>query len=163
MPTVPEDSISAATSAFPTKALVVVFAINAIALTVHFTSPLRLITVLTACIDEAVDIYIEAHGLGLISTADTKTLHNLQLEVSAIVEQTLRNSFSWSAILRDFFQGRSFTLLRCILDVKRFETHIKILKESQLRTEGTLHPRAILLRRRGLCSRSGGDQSQCRA
>ncbi|KAF7342020.1 hypothetical protein MVEN_01789300 [Mycena venus] len=163
MPKVPEDPIFAAASALPTKALVVVFVITAIALTVHFMSPLRLITVLTACIDEAEELYIEAQGLGLLSTADTETLYNLQLGVSTIIEQTLRNSLSWSGVLRDFLQGRSFVLLRCILEVKRFETRIKILKESQLRTEGTLHPRAIFLRRRGLCSRSGCDQSQRRA
>jgi len=88
---------------------------------------------------------------------------SLQLKVSAIVEETLQNSLSWRTALRAFLGGRTFTLLRCIREVQRFETRIKILKESELRTEINLNSRAILLRRRGVGQRYGGRQSQALA
>ncbi|KAJ7819003.1 hypothetical protein B0H13DRAFT_2378580 [Mycena leptocephala] len=87
---------------------------------------------------------------GLFSASDVNTaeiLSTLQLKVSKIREASLRNSLSHSGTLRQFFAGHTFTLLRCIREVRVLETHIEILKESQLRDDN-LHPSTIQRRTR---------------
>ncbi|KAF7324298.1 hypothetical protein MVEN_02650300 [Mycena venus] len=125
---------------------------------IHLILPLRLTSVLKAAIDAAWEAYIEAHEMGLISANESDMLHILQLQVFAINEETLRNSLSWWAALHDFLRGRPFVLLRCICEVRTFETHMKILKESHFRNESNLNPRAVFLRRRG--TGTGGIHSR---
>ncbi|KAF7341995.1 hypothetical protein MVEN_01786600 [Mycena venus] len=150
MPAFVEDPISSLASVLPTNTLVVGLAFGVIAMVVRYMSPLRLTILLKATIDDAWEAYIEAHEMGLISANETETLHILQLQVFAISEETLRNSLSRWAPPRDFLRGRLFVLLRCICEVRTFETHMKILKESHLRNESSLNPRAVFLRRRGV-------------
>ncbi|KAF7342031.1 hypothetical protein MVEN_01790400 [Mycena venus] len=159
MPVISEEHISTLTSALPTKVFVALVVVTVAATVIYHMSPLRLVGVLITAIDKAEETYVDAHGMGLLHAAETEMLNILQLKVSAIVEETLYNSLSWQSALREFLQGRTFTLLRCISEVQMFETRIKISKESQLRSESNLNPRAIFLRRRGLGSRYGGGQS----
>jgi hypothetical protein len=55
---------------------------------------------------------------------------SLRVNASIIIEDTLRNSLSWRTAVRDFLCGRALTLLRCIREVQRFETHIKVCMSS---------------------------------
>ncbi|KAJ7931625.1 hypothetical protein B0H13DRAFT_2308345 [Mycena leptocephala] len=122
---------------------------------VHYASPLRLTRVLVTAIANLEKIYLEALETGLLSASDSDTaemLSTLQLKVSKIRETSLRNSLSHSGTVREFFGGRTFSLLGCIREVRALETHIEILKENQLR-EDSSHPllnrvRAVSLRRR---------------
>ncbi|KAJ7814991.1 hypothetical protein B0H13DRAFT_2381344 [Mycena leptocephala] len=121
---------------------------------IHYASPLRLTRVLVTAIANVEKIYLEALETGLLSVSDIDTaemLSTLQLKVSKIRETSLRNS-SHSGTVREFFGGRTFSLLGCIREVRALETHIEILKENQLR-EDSSHPllnraRAVSLRRR---------------
>ncbi|KAJ7846411.1 hypothetical protein B0H14DRAFT_2584236 [Mycena olivaceomarginata] len=154
MAVITEQPISTLTSILPTKLLIAFLVIAGTTMTIYSMLPLRLADTLITLIAEAEETYIEAHRMGILSAADTEMLAILQLEVSTVTESALRSSLSWRAALRDFLHGRTFTLLWWIREVKQFETHIKlwpqILKESQLRTEINLNPRAVFLRRRGM-------------
>ncbi|KAJ7846636.1 hypothetical protein B0H13DRAFT_2362875 [Mycena leptocephala] len=133
----------------------VVFMLVVVAGIVHYASPPRLTRVLVTAIANLEKTYLEALETGLLYASDIDTaemLSSLQLKVSKIREGSLRNSLSHSGTLREFFRGHTFTLLRCIREVRVLETHIEILKESQLR-ENSLYPfanrtRAVCLRRR---------------
>ncbi|KAJ7814119.1 hypothetical protein B0H14DRAFT_2850909 [Mycena olivaceomarginata] len=150
MPILAQEPVSALTPDLPTTASVVVLVVAVIAIVSRYMSPLRLTTILIAVLADAEETYMEAHGLGTLLAAETNALYILQLKVSAIIEETLHNSLSWRASIGDFLRGRTFTLLLCIQEVQVFETRIKMLKESQLRTESNSNPRAIIfLRRRG--------------
>ncbi|KAJ7917599.1 hypothetical protein B0H13DRAFT_2322346 [Mycena leptocephala] len=135
----------------------VVFMLVVAAGIVHYASPPRLTRVLVTAISNVEKTYLDALETGLLSASDIDTaemLSTLQLNVSKIREASLRNSLSHSGTLREFFGGRTFTLLRCIHEVRVLEIHIEILKEAQLR-EDSLHPfanctRAVSLRRRRL-------------
>ncbi|KAJ7803043.1 hypothetical protein B0H13DRAFT_1931577 [Mycena leptocephala] len=112
---------------------------------VHYASPPRLTRVLVTAIASVEQIYLDALELGVLSASDIDTaemLSTLQLKVSKILETSLRNSLSHSGTLREFFGGRTFTLLRFIREVRVLETHIEILKENQLH-EDNLHPYVI--------------------
>jgi hypothetical protein len=113
---------------------------------VHYTSPPCLTRVLITAIANVEEIYLEALETGLLSASDIDTaemlstyvdplfprrciyLHagRLQLKVSKIREASLRNSLSHSGTLREFFGGRTFTLLRCIREVRVLEIHIEV-------------------------------------
>ncbi|KAF7341998.1 hypothetical protein MVEN_01786900 [Mycena venus] len=157
-----EDSISLLASALPAKLLIAAIVTAVVAAIIYYMLPLRLIGTLVAAIDEAEETYVEAHESGLVtgSAAETEILYRLQVKVSTTIEDTLRNSLSWHAALHDFLLGRTFTLLRCIREVQRFETRIKILKEYDLRAERNSSSRAIFLRRRGAGPRQQGSQSR---
>ncbi|KAJ7917592.1 hypothetical protein B0H13DRAFT_2322339 [Mycena leptocephala] len=122
---------------------------------VHYASPLCLTRVLVAAIADVEKIYLEALETGLLSLSDVDTremLYTLQLTVSEIREASLRNSLSIRSTLLDFIKGHTFTLLRCIREVRALGIRIEILKEIQL-GQDNLHPfanraRAISLRRR---------------
>ncbi|KAJ7326337.1 hypothetical protein DFH08DRAFT_1027308 [Mycena albidolilacea] len=150
MAVITEQSVSTLTSMLPAKLLIAFLVIAGTTMIIYSMLPLRLADTLITLIAEAEETYIEAHRMGILSTANTEMLAILQLEVSTVTESTLRNSLSWRAALRDFLHGRTFTLLWWICEVKQFETHIKILKESQLRTEINLNPRAVFLQRCGM-------------
>ncbi|KAF7324297.1 hypothetical protein MVEN_02650200 [Mycena venus] len=158
MPLASENPVSSLASALPQNALVVILGVGIITMIVHYMSPLHLTIHLKAAIDHAWEAYIEAHEMGLVSANETETLHLLQLQVFSISEETLRNSLSRWAALHDFLRGRTFVLLRCICEVRTFEMHMKILKESHLRNESNLNPRAVFLRRRGVGA--GGNHSR---
>ncbi|KAJ7326340.1 hypothetical protein DFH08DRAFT_885560 [Mycena albidolilacea] len=150
MPAITEQPVSALTSALPTKLLLAVFIVAAIANIIYYMLPMRLTHTLVALLAKAEETYIEAHGMCLLSAAETQMLAALQLQVATIREKSLQSSLSSRVTLRDFVHGRTFTLLRSIREVQKFETHIQILKESQLRTELISNPRGVLLRRRGV-------------
>ncbi|KAJ7931666.1 hypothetical protein B0H13DRAFT_1957094 [Mycena leptocephala] len=158
MPTIPDAPVSMlAGSALPnttTNAILAALIAPAMgAAFIHFASPLRLTGVLVAAIADAEKIYVEAQQTGLLSATETEALYTLQLKVSAIHEETLRNSLSWCTVLGDFLRGRTLSVLRCIREVKDFETRLKILKEAQLR-ERNFNPleSTVSLRRRGALS-----------
>jgi hypothetical protein len=116
----------------------------------HYASPLRLTRVLIGAITSVEKIYLEALETGLLSASDLHTVEmlstcaslpfinlihsqqpvSLQLKVSKIRETSLRNSLSHSRTLREFFAGRTFTLLCCIREVKALETHIEVFNSS---------------------------------
>ncbi|KAF8178116.1 hypothetical protein K438DRAFT_1978080 [Mycena galopus ATCC 62051] len=160
-PAVPEDTVSTAASALPTKLFAAVLVLTAIGTMICYTLPLRLTSVLLTNMKEAEKIYLEAHGLGLRSPTDTQTLDSLKLKVSHIVQETICNSDSWRATLCDFLRGRTFILLQCIYEVHCFEARIKTLKElAHLRAEGNLNTGTIPFPQleSGMCD--GGSHSQ---
>ncbi|KAJ7931627.1 hypothetical protein B0H13DRAFT_1857612 [Mycena leptocephala] len=117
----------------------VLFMLLVAASIMHYVSPLCLTRVLSAAIASVEKTYLEAFETGLLLQSDinmAEVLFTLQLKVSKIREASLRNSLSHSGILRDFFAGHTFALLRCIRE---------ILKEAQLR-EDNLHPLANRVR-----------------
>ncbi|KAJ7759135.1 hypothetical protein B0H16DRAFT_1534488 [Mycena metata] len=138
----------------------VVFAVALGLALVNYASPMRLTSVLVSEIAHAEQIYLDAFETGLLSTTETDILSALQFKVSTLREATLRDSISWVAVLCGLVQGRTLALLRCIREVRAFETHIEILKEAQLRTESnppSSPARQVLLRRR-----PAGAISRCR-
>ncbi|KAF8208363.1 hypothetical protein K438DRAFT_2013119 [Mycena galopus ATCC 62051] len=149
-PTIPdseEAAVSTAASALPIKSLVAFLVGTMAAMMIYYMLPLRLTNILLADMTETEKIYLEAHGMGLRSPADTETLDSLKLKVSSIVQETMRNSNSWRTALCDFLRGRTFILLHCIYVVHCFEARIKTLKElAHLRAEGNFDPGAIPLR-----------------
>ncbi|KAJ7803049.1 hypothetical protein B0H13DRAFT_2494769 [Mycena leptocephala] len=89
---------------------------------------MRLARVLVAAIVATEKTYLEALETGLLSASDVHTaemLPTLELKASAIREGTLRNSLSLGSTFREFFAGRTFTLLLCIREVRALETHIE--------------------------------------
>ncbi|KAJ7846392.1 hypothetical protein B0H14DRAFT_2772630, partial [Mycena olivaceomarginata] len=126
MALITEQPVSTLTSMLPTKLLIAFLVVAGTTMIIYSMLPLRLADTLIALITGAEETYIEAHGMGILSAADTEMLAILQLEVSTVTESTLRNSLSWRAALRDFLHGRTFTLLWWIREVKQFETHIKV-------------------------------------
>ncbi|KAJ7917583.1 hypothetical protein B0H13DRAFT_2322326 [Mycena leptocephala] len=105
----------------------------------HYASPSRLTRVLVAAISNVEKIYLEALETGLLSASDIDTaemLSSLQLKVSKIREASLRCSLSHSRILREFFGGHTFIVLRCISEVRALEMHIE--KPSFVKTPYTL-------------------------
>ncbi|KAF7356449.1 hypothetical protein MVEN_00978000 [Mycena venus] len=94
----------------------------------YYASPMRLTRVLVDSIAATEMIYLEAVEHGVICASDVNAaeiLSSLQFKVSAIREVTLRNSLSLRATLRDFAQGRTFEVLRCLSQVRALETHIE--------------------------------------
>ncbi|KAJ7491981.1 hypothetical protein FB451DRAFT_1551433 [Mycena latifolia] len=138
----------------PTNILLGALSLIATAYIVHYASPTRLTRVLVATIAETEKTYLEALEAGVLpkSDADTATtLTSLQIKVSSIRETTLRHSLSYRATLGAFLTGHSFTVLHCIRDVRRLETHIEILKETRLRASDPASEsamRMVLVRRR---------------
>ncbi|KAF7356439.1 hypothetical protein MVEN_00976800 [Mycena venus] len=117
---------------------------------IYYASPLRLTRVLAVAITNTEKCYLEALEMGVLLSSDVETakmLSCLQLKVSTIREGTLRSSLSTWTVLRDFFTGRSLTVLLCIWSVQELETNIEILKETQLR-KNNLNPLTVSLRRR---------------
>jgi hypothetical protein len=74
MPAMAEQPISALVSMLPIKLLVASLIVAAVAKTIYYMLPLRLTDTLIALIIEAEEIYIEAHEMGLLSTAENEML-----------------------------------------------------------------------------------------
>ncbi|KAJ6488084.1 hypothetical protein DFH09DRAFT_1209920 [Mycena vulgaris] len=154
-------SLLASESAPPTNTATsaILFAGFIFALAVHliqYASPLRLTRVLVAAIADTEHAYFEAIESGLLLKSEVYTagmMLSLQMKGSIIREASLRNSLSYGAAISEFLKGRTFTLLRCIRDAQRLQTHIEILKEAQLReldhnNDAEIATRAVSLRRR---------------
>ncbi|KAJ7696486.1 hypothetical protein B0H17DRAFT_1329168 [Mycena rosella] len=159
MVSIAENSLSLITSVPPTinmnKVLVGVVVLTVAAFTIHRASPIRLTRNLVAAIADAEKTYLEALEAG-VSNSELHTaerLSSLQLKVSTIHEATLCNSLSYRAAFCAFLKGHSLTVLYSIREVREFETHIEIMKESHLRaldphTVAEAVTRAVSLRRR---------------
>ncbi|KAJ7252668.1 hypothetical protein C8J57DRAFT_1474256 [Mycena rebaudengoi] len=107
---------------------------TATALGIHHISPTRLTRVLVTLMHETDAMYIRAVEAGLVpSDVDTEALFKLQIKVSELHEESLRNSLSTWKMLAEFLQGRSLVLYGCIRDVQDLKTQIEISKEEQLR------------------------------
>ncbi|KAJ7117783.1 hypothetical protein C8R44DRAFT_879320 [Mycena epipterygia] len=118
---------------------------------IHFASPMRLTRVLVAAIKDAEETYLEAIEAGVLSKFDIDTaamLYGLQIKVSHIRVTSLHNSLSTRQAFRGFFKGRTFTILRCIHEVRELEAHIEILKEEHLRAPNPLPLGTVSLRQR---------------
>ncbi|KAJ7252683.1 hypothetical protein C8J57DRAFT_1661850 [Mycena rebaudengoi] len=107
----------------------------ATALGIHHISPTHLTRVLVTLMHETDTSYIRAVEAGLVfSDVDADALFKLQIKVSQLHEESLRNSLSAPKMLAEFFRGRSLVLYQCIRDVQDLKTRIEISKEEQLRT-----------------------------
>ncbi|KAF7366474.1 hypothetical protein MSAN_00904400 [Mycena sanguinolenta] len=145
MPVIPDETVSAAASKLSNKLFIAFIAVTALATMIYYLWPSRLLTVLLAAMNETRKIYREAQEMGLSVQTE---MDSLRRKVSSVVEETRYNSGSWPTALCDFICGRTFSLLHCIYEVKRFGTHIKMLKDiAQLRTESNLPPWTIPQRR----------------
>ncbi|KAJ7491959.1 hypothetical protein FB451DRAFT_1165158 [Mycena latifolia] len=140
MSSISETSLSLITSTPTTSAMAKIFVtaliLSSTAYILHCASPMRLTRVLVTAIAAAERAYLEAVEDAMITKYDVHiaaTLTRLQLKVSELREETLRNSLSYRVSFCEFFKGRTFTVLRSIQDVRRLETHIEILKEGRLR------------------------------
>ncbi|KAJ7252642.1 hypothetical protein C8J57DRAFT_1722849 [Mycena rebaudengoi] len=111
----------------------------AIACMIHRIWPMRLTYVLVALMKETEKLYYDAVEAGELprDAGTEEELLGLQKKVSEIRLDSLRNSLSNWTTLGDFFQGRSITLLQCRDEIQRFNTHLEILKETQMRTHLT--------------------------
>ncbi|KAJ7117798.1 hypothetical protein C8R44DRAFT_791443 [Mycena epipterygia] len=145
MSSLSETSLSLFASAPPTSTTpnvtIGVLVLIMMAFIIHFASPMRLTRVSVAAISNVEKIYLEAIEAGMLSNFDVNTalmLLSLQIKISRIREETLRNSLSHFAVLCDFFKGRSFTILKCIREVHRLEVHLELLKEEHLRDPNPL-------------------------
>ncbi|KAJ7252663.1 hypothetical protein C8J57DRAFT_1519974 [Mycena rebaudengoi] len=107
---------------------------GATALTIHHVSPTRLTHMLVTLMHETDTIYIRAVETGLVpSDVDADELFKLQIKVSELHEESLRNSLATWKMVAEFFGGRSLALYCCIRDVQNLKTRIEISKEEQLR------------------------------
>ncbi|KAJ7117803.1 hypothetical protein C8R44DRAFT_879340 [Mycena epipterygia] len=102
---------------------------------INRASPMRLTPLLVAAIEDAERTYLDASEAGIISKSDVNAgamLSSLQIKVSTIRKESLRNSLSIPQEVREFCKGRTFTILNCIREVRKFEADIEILKEEHL-------------------------------
>ncbi|KAJ7224100.1 hypothetical protein GGX14DRAFT_648466 [Mycena pura] len=151
-------SLAAAVPALPHTSVQTILVIVALGIAggAYYASPPRLTRVMVAAIAAAEQAYVEALQTGALSPTDVhadiaEKMFNLQTKVSTIRGTTLRNSLSGGAALRQYLTGHTFTLVRCIWEVRGLETHIEILKEARLRdtyaSEFSTAIRAVLRRR----------------
>ncbi|KAJ7252684.1 hypothetical protein C8J57DRAFT_1238027 [Mycena rebaudengoi] len=105
------------------------------ALVTHHILPTRLTRLLVTLMHETDAIHIHAVESGLIpyDVDMVDTLSKLQIKVSGLHEESLRDSLSSWEMLAEFFRGRWLALYRCIRDVQDLKTRIEISKEEQLR------------------------------
>ncbi|KAJ7759047.1 hypothetical protein B0H16DRAFT_1534164, partial [Mycena metata] len=121
--------LSPATAA---KVMICVMGLGLVIPSLYYASPTRLMCVLSDVMRNLEKVYTDLvcmQLMGLLTADDVVRLHLLRLEVSALRAQTLLHSLSWRANIREFFNGRSFTLYRCINEVRDLETRIRILEE----------------------------------
>ncbi|KAJ7917574.1 hypothetical protein B0H13DRAFT_2322318 [Mycena leptocephala] len=155
----PEASLSILGSDLPnnstTQFVAAVLLVAVIGFVVQYVSPRRFTRVLVTAITSFEKSYIEALETGLLSPSNVDTremLYTLQLTVSETREASLQNSLSVRSTLHEFIKGHTFTLFRCIREVRALETHVEILKKTQLRQDNlhsfASHVRAVSLRRR---------------
>ncbi|KAJ7252647.1 hypothetical protein C8J57DRAFT_1661773 [Mycena rebaudengoi] len=133
-----ETSLSFLSSILPNNAANTIIGASALtaatAFGIHHVSPARLTRVLVTLMHETDTMHIRAVEAGLVfSDVDPDALFKLQIKVSELHEESLRNSLSTWKMLAEFFRGRSLVLYQCIRDVQDLKTRIEISKEEQLR------------------------------
>ncbi|KAJ6514962.1 hypothetical protein C8R47DRAFT_1313360 [Mycena vitilis] len=111
----------------PVLPLAVITTMVAVPLGVRFASPARLTAILEDSISKAKAAHDEAVEAGQISRSQMRAFKNLKREVSAIRVETLRGSQSYWGLLSGFLKGRTFTVLRCIWKVKKFESELEVI------------------------------------
>ncbi|KAJ7281334.1 hypothetical protein C8J57DRAFT_1219230 [Mycena rebaudengoi] len=125
-----EASLSFVSSILPNNNTIVGASILTIvaALVTHHISPMRLTRLLVTLMHETDAIHIHAVESGLIpcDVDMVDALSKLQIKVSELHEESLRNSLSSLKMLADFFRGRSLVLYRCIRDVQDLKTRIEV-------------------------------------
>ncbi|KAJ7759042.1 hypothetical protein B0H16DRAFT_1534140 [Mycena metata] len=123
MPSLPDGSLSILASPLSpvtsTKVMIVITGLILIVASLRYASPTRLTRVLSDAMSSLEKVYTDIVCM----------LHMLQLEVGALRAQTLLHSLSWRATIGELLKGRSFTLYRCINEVRDLETRIRILEE----------------------------------
>ncbi|KAJ7199267.1 hypothetical protein C8J57DRAFT_1262022 [Mycena rebaudengoi] len=93
---------------------------------IHHISPTRLTRVLVTLMHETDTSYIRAVEAGLVfSDVDADALFKLQIKVSQLHEESLKNSLSTPKMLEEFFRGRSLVLYQCIRDARDLKTRIE--------------------------------------
>ncbi|KAJ7917591.1 hypothetical protein B0H13DRAFT_2322338 [Mycena leptocephala] len=112
-------------------AVLVALVILVLAGIMHYACPLRMTRVLVAAIADVEKAYLEALETGLLSS-DTVAMLSTYVDPLFPHWSSLRNSLSHSGTLREFFAGRTFTLLHCIREVRVLETHIEVFTSSSL-------------------------------
>ncbi|KAJ7117773.1 hypothetical protein C8R44DRAFT_879311 [Mycena epipterygia] len=138
-----------------TKVIFIVLVLTMASVMIHLASPVRLMRVLVAAINQTEEMYLKAIEAGALSKTDVhiaEMLSRLQIKVSNIREATLRDSLSTRRTLREFFKGRTFAVLNCMREVRELEAHIEILKEEHIRAPDPLGPamRMASLRRQNI-------------
>ncbi|KAJ7117787.1 hypothetical protein C8R44DRAFT_879324 [Mycena epipterygia] len=131
-PRLSETSLSLLASGPPTstttKVIFGAFLIASAARLIYFSSPTLLTRVLVAAIKQAEETYCEAIEAGVLSKSNlhiARLLSCLQVQVSHIRE------------------GRTFTVLNCITEVRALEAHIEISKEEHLHDPNALALEAV--------------------
>ncbi|KAF8216704.1 hypothetical protein K438DRAFT_1953607 [Mycena galopus ATCC 62051] len=177
MSTIADTSFSFLTQSIPTSAvstpnILVALGIFAVLMAhiIRHTAPMRLTSTLVAAIHEAEKAYLGAIEAGMLPGSDvnvdlrlSRHRQSLQIQVSNIREASLRNSLSSWLSLREYFRGRSLTILECIWEVQMLKTDIEILKEEQLRELNPLRlvtATQTVFRRRRHSSRSTTGEYQ---
>ncbi|KAJ7759071.1 hypothetical protein B0H16DRAFT_1534237 [Mycena metata] len=136
MPGIPDGSLPILVSPFSqvtaAKVMIGIFGLLFIAASLYHISPARLTRVLSHAmnsLDKVSANIVSAGLLGLMTPDDVAALSLLQSKVGALRAETLLHSLSWHTTICEFFKGRSFTLYRCINEVRELETRIRILEE----------------------------------
>ncbi|KAJ7509927.1 hypothetical protein B0H11DRAFT_1901283 [Mycena galericulata] len=141
MPSSSESSASLLTALLPTsttaKLVLTVSTLACMVYIVRAISPTRLMRVLVSSLAAAEHSYIQGVESGSFVyeyAALAKRLASLQIDVSILREEDMRDSLSHCNAFSRYFQlQRTFAILRCIREVRTLETDIEILKEGQLR------------------------------
>ncbi|KAJ7617328.1 hypothetical protein FB45DRAFT_872772 [Roridomyces roridus] len=94
--------------------------------TLQLLSTVRLTAMLVSNMRSAEEAYFGALEIGVLDDTHTEILVQLQFRVCEIRQQTLRNSRTLVGGLRELLKGRALTIIRCIRDVKLFETEIEV-------------------------------------
>ncbi|KAJ7117784.1 hypothetical protein C8R44DRAFT_738659 [Mycena epipterygia] len=108
-----------------TKVIIGVLILTMATFGTHYASPMHL---LVAAISNVEKTYFEAIEAGVLTKSNvhtTETLSSVQIKVSSIREASLRNYLSTRQEFREFFKGRSFTILKCIREVRKLEADIE--------------------------------------
>ncbi|KAJ7759058.1 hypothetical protein B0H16DRAFT_1456959 [Mycena metata] len=130
MPALPDVSLPNLTVPLsPATSTKVMIGLILIGASLHYASPTRLTHVLSDAMSSLEKVYTDLvcmQLMGLLTADDVARLNLLQLEVGVLRAQTLLHSLSWRATIREFLRGRSFTLYRCINEVRDLETHFRV-------------------------------------
>ncbi|KAJ7471642.1 hypothetical protein B0H11DRAFT_2433016 [Mycena galericulata] len=158
MSTVAETSVSLFTSTLPEpttaggKIVLAVCIVTLVVCALRAVSPTRLTNILVSALAATEHTYFAAIEAGvLLSGAHTQRLTSLQLKVSKIRQDSLYHSQSHRIALREFFKGRTFTVLRYIREAQQLETDIEVFIVSSVR------PLALICTRFAVSHENGSD------
>ncbi|KAJ7471640.1 hypothetical protein B0H11DRAFT_1919485 [Mycena galericulata] len=151
MSTVAETSVSLFTSTLPeptTAAGNIVLAVCIVTLVVcalRAAWPTRLTEILVSVLTTTEHTYFTAIEAGvLLSESHTQRLTSLQLKVSKIRQDSL--SQSYRVALREFFKGRTFTVLRYIREARQLENEIEVFIVPSVRPLALTYARRQILK-----------------